>query len=81
VDPGRPGHAAGAAAATPGLAMDPKVNEDVAWERLKEMEREIENRPLKAPDADAVALYQAQLLVERARGLVRAIRARMPPAV
>jgi hypothetical protein len=45
------------------------------------MEREIENRRLVAPDADAVALYQAQLLVERARGLVRAIRARTRPAV
>jgi len=63
--------------------MDPDADEAVAWERLKELQREIENRPLKAPDADAdaVALYQAQLLVERARGLVRAIRARMPPAV
>jgi hypothetical protein len=61
--------------------MDPDVDEAVAWERLKELQREIENRSLKAPDADAVALYQAQLLVERARGLVRAIRARMPPAV
>jgi hypothetical protein len=57
------------------------MNEDVAWERIKEMEREIECHRLVAPDADAVALYQAQLLVERARGLVRAIRARTRPAV
>lgn len=56
------------------------MNEDVAWERLKDMEREIEKRRRSAPDADAVALYQAQLLVERARALVRVIRARMPPA-
>ncbi len=61
--------------------MDPHLNEDVAWERLKDMQREIESRRLTAPDADAVALYQAQLLVERARGLVRAIRARMRAAV
>jgi len=54
--------------------------EDVAWQRLKDIAREIENRTLAAPDADAVALYQAQLLVERARALVRAIRARMRPA-
>ena len=60
--------------------MHPDVDEDVAWERLKDMEREIEERERTAPDADAVALYQAQLLVERARGLVRAIRARMRPA-
>jgi hypothetical protein len=57
------------------------MNEDVAWERVRDMEREIENRRLLAPDADAVALYQAQLRVERARGLVRAIRARKRPAV
>ena len=57
------------------------MSEDVAWERIKDIEREIENRRLTAPDADAVALYQAQLLVERARGLVRAIRARARPAV
>jgi hypothetical protein len=57
------------------------MNEDVAWERLKDMEREIENRRQTAPDADAVALYQAQLLVERARAVVRAIRARMGPAI
>ena len=55
-------------------------DEDVAWQRVKDIAREIENRPLTAPDADAVALYQAQLLVERARALVRAIRARMRPA-
>jgi hypothetical protein len=61
--------------------MDPELDEDVAWERLVDMQRQIENRRLAAPDADAVALYQAQLLVERARGLVRAIRARMRPAV
>ena len=61
--------------------MDPDADEAVAWERLKELQREIENRPTKAPDADAVALYQAQLLVERARSLVRAIRARMQRAV
>lgn len=60
--------------------MHPDMNEDVAWERLKDMQREIENRRLTAPDDDAVALYQAQLLVERARGLVRAIQARMRPA-
>jgi hypothetical protein len=58
-----------------------ELNEDVAWERIRDMEREIENRRQVAPDADAVALYEAQLLVERARGLVRAIRARMRPAV
>jgi hypothetical protein len=62
--------------------MYPDMNKDVAWERLKDMQREIENRRLIAPDADAMALYQAQLLVERARGLVRAIiRARTRPAV
>ncbi len=61
--------------------MYPDMNEDAAWERLKDMEREIEDRRRTAPGADAVALYQAQLLVERARGLVRAIRARMRPAV
>jgi hypothetical protein len=61
--------------------MDPEVDELAAWQRLREMEREIENRRATAPDSDAVALYQAQLLVERARALVRAIRARMSPAV
>ena len=61
--------------------MDPKGDEAVAWERLKELQRDIEDRRRLAPDADAVALYQAQLLVERARGLVRAIRARMGAAV
>jgi len=61
--------------------MYPEMNEDVAWARLKDLQIEIESRRLTAPDADAVALYQAQLLVERARGLVRAIRARMRPAV
>jgi hypothetical protein len=61
--------------------MDPQMDEDLAWERLKDIQREIETRRRAAPDANAVALYQAQLLVERARGLVRAIRARMgPPA-
>ena len=60
--------------------MDPDTNEELAWERLKDIQREIESRRLVAPDADAVALYQAQLLVERARGLVRAIRARTRPA-
>jgi len=61
--------------------MDPEVDEAVAWERLKELQRDIEDLRRTAPDADAVALYQAQLLVERARGLVRAIRARMRAAV
>ncbi len=61
--------------------MCPDMSEEVAWERLMDMQREIENRRLTAPDADAVALYQAQLLVELARGLVRAIRARMRQAV
>jgi len=60
--------------------MDPDVDELEVWRRLKEAEREIENRSVTAPDADAVALYQAQLLVERARALVRAIRARRSPA-
>jgi len=62
--------------------MYPDMKEDVAWERLKDIQREIENRRLTAPEADAVTLYQAQLLVERARGLVRAIiQARSRPAV
>jgi len=61
--------------------MHPDMDEDAAWERLNGMRREIESRRLTAPDADAVALYQAQLRVERARALVRAIRARMRPAV
>jgi hypothetical protein len=61
--------------------MYPDLDEDLAWQRLMDIQREIENRRLTAPDADAVALYQAQLLVERARGLVRAIRARMRPPV
>jgi hypothetical protein len=61
-------------------AINPDTSEELAWERLREMQREIENRRATAPDADEVALYQAQLLVERARGFVRAIRARMPPA-
>jgi len=61
--------------------MHPDIDEDVAWERLKDIRREIENHRLTAPDADAVALYQAQMRVERARALVRAIRARMRPAV
>ena len=60
--------------------MDPEVDELVAWQRLKDIEREIENRRATAPDADAVALYQAQLLVERARALVRAIQSRRRPA-
>jgi len=60
--------------------VDRDADELEAWRRLKEMEREIEYRSVTAPDADAVALYQAQLLVERARALVRAIRARMRPA-
>ena len=57
------------------------MDEAMAWERLKELQRDMEDRRRMAPDADAVALYQAQLLVERARGLVRAIRARMRAAV
>jgi len=61
--------------------MHPVLDEELAWERLKDIQLEIENRRLTGPDADAVALYQAQLLVERARGLVRAIRARRRPAV
>jgi hypothetical protein len=61
--------------------MHPDMDEEVAWERLKDMRRQIENHRLTAPDADAVALYQAQLRVERARARVRAIRARMRPAV
>jgi len=61
--------------------MYPYPDADLAWQRLMDIQREIENRRLTAPDADAVALYQAQLLVERARGLVRAIRARRRPAV
>ena len=55
------------------------TNVDVAFERLKDTQRDLENARRWATDADV--LYQAQLLVERARGLVKAIRGRMRPAV
>ncbi len=58
--------------------MYPYMNEDVAWERLKDIQREMENRRLMAEAGQSELVYLGQLLVERARGLVRALRSRRP---
>lgn len=52
------------------------MNEDMAWERVKDLQREIENRRLMGETSRAETLYLAQLLVEGARSFVRVLRAR-----
>ena len=48
--------------------------EDLAWQRLVDAQRDVANSRLTAGAEQAQTLYLAQLLVERARALVRALR-------
>ena len=50
------------------------TDEDAAWQRLIDAQRELENSRLAAAASPEQTLYRAQMLVERARALVRALR-------
>ena len=54
--------------------MPSETDADAAWQRLIEMQREVEDSRLMAGAAPEQTVYLAQLLVERARALVRALR-------
>jgi hypothetical protein len=62
------------------MAMNEQYNEEMAWRRMLDLQREMENRRLVGDDNLPDTIYLAQLLVERARSFVRAVRARRRPA-
>lgn len=58
--------------------MNPYTNEDVMWQRLKDIQREVENRRLVGPRSMPSAWDLIQLLGRRA-WLIAGLAMRRPP--